>query len=689
MSRKASRLKQVLRELEKPTLSLADLPEEVQRITLAYAESLNRMEELEGEFVGALAAEALLDVWRRKVRASLALWEVKERRWFEALLPVAQFIAPATGRFPDPVFPVEKGARERAIYRLLDEEWVTRLTADRGVAKRVVEFVSREYLTTSSQQKGEARRELRAITKTYHNWLDNGIESLAAGIQQFLSTPAIFGEPGEELVLPEHFVERKETLEQLKTAVLKTAETGGWVTVMGLAGMGKSTLLAALVRDREIQEAFPDGIAAVAIKAESNAVTLARRLAVQLGAPLPPWVKQEEEARTELQKGLSEQRVLLVVDDVSASPVLKGICDLRPGTVGVLTTRSTAVVDAMEVPLARQMQVGKMMAAEAWKLAGEVSERQSPEEEVTVWRVLKMLEYHPHAVRVAAARARISGWEATEQMIENAQARLMALGDVDEACLNVWTSLEAWWEGEKRLRRHLAILGHLPLLSWYDREIGMAIWQVSAGEAAEVWGALARMQLVEVLDKEKGTYRMHWLVWDFARQKGEELSRWERLRLKMWVWRYPLRPEWSGRWWKVKIPKPKQGLQWPWWRFHIPGIREERIASLWWWLTERAWSSGLRMAAGPEEWVMTVRSRWRFWGTVTSTMILGILGSLGLLWSATVLVMLPNQLIWGLLGVWVVILCLGLWAARVAMEEVRRVLWWRLGGRSCSEVEEG
>jgi hypothetical protein len=671
-----SALKELLEQMEESEY-LRNVPEDVQRLTLIYADGQGLAVELDRGFPTPLVAEALLEVWDRTVRAKLVRRKTRPQWWVQILLPVAQSLTPLLAQYPDPMFLDAKGSLQRTAGRLMDEDWVTRLTGDRTVAREVVKDVSGRFIDPKTAK--------IKVTKTYDNWWKKGVEFLAQGIQQALAMPPTFGDPTEELRLPAHYVKRVEILAELRAVVLEAAKTGGLVAVTGLAGTGKSSTLAALVQDPETKDAFHDRIAAVEVTAEMSTVTLVRQFAARLGEPLLHWMEEAKQARVVLKEQMTGRLGLLVVDDVYASAILEGVRDLGPGVVVVLATRSLTVVDAMGIPSSRQVQIGAMKFPEARALAEQVSEGIAPEEEEAACEVLQLLEYHPYAVRLAAALARDNGWEATERVIRDKRARTVALRDLDEEYLNLWASLDAWWEGEKRLRRYLAVLGHLPLLSWYDRGTGMAVWRVSAGMADEIWGALARMQLVDVVDKGQGHYRMHWLVWDFARQKVKDLSLWDRLLLRFWVWRYPLQPERSGwQFWKVRIPKPETEVSWPLLSPQIPKMKKVRkIASLWWWLTNQEWPEGLRMAAGPEEWAMTAQARWRFRGAIALLATVGLAGTLGTLKISQS----PNQLeimrghlliTLMLLGIWLVVPCLCLWVAIVAVIELRRMLWRRL-----------
>lgn len=662
----------VLRGLSRSNLKLESLPESIQRVTLQYARTHNLTSDLAGRFAGDVVAAALLDVWDRKVRAQLVQQHpFDSRQWITALIPVAQYITPVI--WPDVEQSLlEDNVRDVARRQLVNEEWMIRIVRDHEIAQKIVKVTKGEYLDTSASQ-GE-RETLKPTSRTYHRWQKDGIKILETAVSLALKEPASRGK--SEWELPDHFVPREQALDELWEAVLETVETGGWVVVVGMPGTGKRTLLAALAQDPRTRTKFPDGVAIEEVTVEIDAQALAMRLAASLGKPLSYGIQNAKDAQSELGEQLSGLRALLVVANVPSLDVLAGLPALGPGIVGVISVRSLNTAYGMGTDV-RQVHLGGLTDAEGWSLAQKVSKSSglNSSQAATAHRVLELLERHPNAVRVAAVRAAADGWERVEDAIRDARARLMELGDAREEQLNVWASLEAWWGEERQLGERLATIGCLPLLSWYDDHAGAAVWGASKVEAGVIWRQLARMQLVETIDGVRGEYRMHWLTWDFARLKAQELPWRKRMFVRWWVWRYPLRTEWAG-WWKVKVTRP-QGLTWPWWSPLLPATQEKRLASLWWWLTNRAWPDGLRMGAGPEEWAMVARTRSKFWAALIVAANVAIAGALVMGRATSTRALSYNQSMWWIRG-WCVALGLCMWAAAVALEDFRRMTWRRL-----------
>ena len=121
--------------------------------------------------------------------------------------------------------------------------------------------------------------------------------------------------------LPPNFLARWE-LQSLKTQVLSDVQQPIGITsatqrigVQGMGGIGKSVLAAALAREPEVQQAFPNGIFWVTVGIEPLLVTQQAELAAALSGEKPAFneVKQGKERLGQL---LANQACLLILDDV-------------------------------------------------------------------------------------------------------------------------------------------------------------------------------------------------------------------------------------------------------------------------------------------------------------------------------------------------------------------------------------
>ncbi len=86
--------------------------------------------------------------------------------------------------------------------------------------------------------------------------------------------------------LPPHYLPRSEDLAPLKSALLASTseKVRGIVGVQGMGGIGKSVLAAAICRDREVRDAFADGIVWITIGQLPNIRLLQLEFARELGA---------------------------------------------------------------------------------------------------------------------------------------------------------------------------------------------------------------------------------------------------------------------------------------------------------------------------------------------------------------------------------------------------------------------
>ena len=80
------------------------------------------------------------------------------------------------------------------------------------------------------------------------------------------------GAPFQAPPLPRHYVDRPEHIEAVKAMLLDESTPGTLVisAIYGMGGIGKSVLVAALVRVPDIQARFPDGVLWVTLGQEPD-----------------------------------------------------------------------------------------------------------------------------------------------------------------------------------------------------------------------------------------------------------------------------------------------------------------------------------------------------------------------------------------------------------------------------------
>ncbi|KST68055.1 NB-ARC domain-containing protein [Mastigocoleus testarum] len=123
--------------------------------------------------------------------------------------------------------------------------------------------------------------------------------------------------------LPPHFIRRTQEIERLKQLITPKKQTdlqsSHKVGVHGMAGIGKTVLASALVRDKEVQQQFSDGVF---------------------------WLDmRQENSLHELQlQGLQDKACLIVLDDVSRVEQVKAFNDLGEGCCLLFTTCDARII---------------------------------------------------------------------------------------------------------------------------------------------------------------------------------------------------------------------------------------------------------------------------------------------------------------------------------------------------------
>ncbi|MEO1288413.1 MAG: TIR domain-containing protein, partial [Chloroflexota bacterium] len=149
--------------------------------------------------------------------------------------------------------------------------------------------------------------------------------------------------------LPEHFVERPEVFEQMKTQLLDEARDNPvaiTTSLVGAGGFGKTTLASALCHDEDVQTAFDDGVLWVTLGENPNLLLIINDMLLALTGEKSSYETMTG-ATSAFAEKLADNDILLVVDDIwkseHAKPFLRG----GDRCARLLTTRfSNIAVDA-------------------------------------------------------------------------------------------------------------------------------------------------------------------------------------------------------------------------------------------------------------------------------------------------------------------------------------------------------
>lgn len=466
--------------------------------------------------------------------------------------------------------------------------------------------------------------------------------------------------------LPDYYVPRQAKLEALKALALGQGKTGGWIAILGMTGVGKSTLLAALGYDATIQATFAENVRWFEVRQSTTPQRLAQRIAQAFGQELPKDSDAVADMVAALRRTLPDGPILLLLDNVVDPAIISPLHALGPQVMVVVTIRTVQDAAALRVPEKAWITIGELEPAEAWALVEQIAPV-AEEQREAAQTVLALLEYHPYITVVAASAALTLklAWTEIQEIITSLARRSQAQRLLIPANASLWVALEMDWEKLDAQRQYaLATLGRLPYFSRYDLALAQAAWGLSAQEALVAWKILVAMQLARPAPEPAGEYTVHWLIRDFAADKARQWSWWQRLRFLGWPWRYRL--PFRLRFWWPALPQPATAIHWPWWSLQMPGTEDiPGWRPIFVWLTGTIWRQDgrqLNLRAGPVEWVTVLRLSVRLLTANLAMLCLVVAAGL------------QNQMLLGSVAMVAM-----LWVIAVTFVDLRRaVLWWGL-----------
>ncbi len=145
--------------------------------------------------------------------------------------------------------------------------------------------------------------------------------------------------------LPANYVRREAEFEKLRALLLqpdRRSPIAITTTLHGPGGFGKTTLAKDLCRDRDVQEAFDDGILWVTLGEKANVRDALAKLYKELTGETPGFV-DEEEAVQQLRPKLEDKDTLIVIDDVWSADHVKPFLEGGARTARLFTTRELTV----------------------------------------------------------------------------------------------------------------------------------------------------------------------------------------------------------------------------------------------------------------------------------------------------------------------------------------------------------
>ncbi|ADP83334.1 NB-ARC domain-containing protein [Pseudofrankia inefficax] len=352
----------------------------------------------------------------------------------------------------------------------------------------------------------------RLLAAAAERWPANPVFATAAtgGASRRRLIPA----PAWVPTLPAFFVERT-----VDTAAVRTRLVAGSasqvVGVVGMGGVGKSTLAMAIAHDPAVREAFPDGILWLGVGQRPDPISLLGEVLTAFGDRAQ--VLDPADGSRRLREVLVDARALLVLDDVWDIGVLDAL-QVPAGTRILVTTRSRDTLygdaDVYELATADPMTSRRILASYA---RCEVEDL-PPAADL----VLKRCDGLVLALALTGAMVGTGRrWETVAERLRRAdldaiKARfphyphpslLVAL----DASVGALPEAQA-----QRFRELAAFEGRGPV----PAEVVLGFWNLTGGldglDAEDLLDLFSRRSLLR-LDRATSTVTLHDLLFDFAR----------------------------------------------------------------------------------------------------------------------------------------------------------------------------
>lgn len=299
--------------------------------------------------------------------------------------------------------------------------------------------------------------------------------------------------------------------------------------VVGLPGVGKTSLAAELCARDETRELFPDGLLWAALGPSPDLVSILAEWSRSVGGPDLDEYSSAEEASRRLAAFLRGKKMLVVADDVFEAEHAVPLKVIDKGAV-LATTRAPEVARALAI----QQHIYELRVLEkneSVKLLREVAPSLAEEEPDLLRDLARQLDGLPLALQVAGRlleEESAYGWGVEELLGELREGRRLlgskapadvvglggALSPTVEALLR--TSYERLDESAREGFRRLGVMAAKP--STFDLTAAEAVWNSADGKS--IMRTLMRRGLVERADG--GRFMMHRVLAEFAKSMLEE-----------------------------------------------------------------------------------------------------------------------------------------------------------------------
>lgn len=329
------------------------------------------------------------------------------------------------------------------------------------------------------------------------------------------------------------FVGRSHLVEKLIKQDLCSDERGVLVALLGLPGVGKSTLAAELAHEKTVREYFSGGILWAGLGQNPNEKAILRRWGRCLGLSEAELRRlQEREDWTEaIRKAIGERKMLLIIDDLWSIEAALNFEKLGgPFCAYIITTRLTKV--ATHYPGGKVVEVGELSEDDSLALLAQLAPTVVETEPEDIRELIQCVGGLPLAIiLIGSSLAEHTSHKQERRRktvlkrLLNAKERLALerlLKNPRDISQPMPTSLNLIIElSDKALdftaRRMLRTLSvFLPKPNTFSEEAALAVARLSV----EVLDRLVDAEMVEPMGH--GRYTLHQTIADYAQQKRTE-----------------------------------------------------------------------------------------------------------------------------------------------------------------------
>lgn len=359
----------------------------------------------------------------------------------------------------------------------------------------------------------------------------------------------------ESAPLSDHWVLRSDVLSSV-IGKIKT-RLGKVVVLQGKPGTGKSTLMAQLAHDKDVQVHFSNRIYR-ANPNERTALAILRDWYQQCNGITANWGDDEYKLSQDLKRKLQDRHILLLLDGVEkAEQVLPLMVQDPSNGVVIIATRFPQVCRDLG-PDAEIIEMPGFTPAEAeeylrvvWKVTSLDEQNSMAYKAVVTW-----VNGNPLALHYAAHRASQIGWPALLALLQEPPTGPLPTDMLEE----IYRPLELGYQAlPADLQQAFCQIGALPELREYDLDVFRSLWNLPANQTknrldqlVNQFGALIPHQV-----ESQTIWRIHQQTYYFARDIGErKLSPKDKVAARGWLGRYHRQPAQKGFFWQFNRSMP-------------------------------------------------------------------------------------------------------------------------------------